>query len=304
MNRTPNVELVLHEYLAADGDRAPDHVLETVADRIGRQPQRRTWPFPGRTTVTQLKLAAALAAAVIVAVVGYNLLPRQPGSGGQVTPFTTPAASPTTMPTATGPVVLPDGTLTGGRYRIQPFSDKPSLSVLADIPAGWHGFPGNGTVTGPTQNHEVLLSFMVVDALFSDPCHWDLDASQSGDQPGDVTVGPTVEALVAALKANGSYSSSAATPVTIGAYQGQELELQLPGGDVISTCDNRQGQSTGDYFVFPKGFYAQGANNRWDLFILDVQGTRLITFISSFDTSPPAEVAAAKAIVHSFEIAP
>lgn len=102
MNRTPSVEVVLRDYFADDGAIAPDHILDMVADRISRQPKRRSWPFPGRTTVTQLKLAAALAAAVIVAVVGYNLLPRQSSVGGpSVTPFPSPAASTATASTAT-----------------------------------------------------------------------------------------------------------------------------------------------------------------------------------------------------------
>ena len=41
-------------------------------------------------------------------------------------------------------------------------------------------------------------------------------------------VGPTVDDLVAALRANTFYTSSTATPVTIDGYAGQELELQLP----------------------------------------------------------------------------
>jgi hypothetical protein len=104
---------------------------------------------------------------------------------------------------------------------------------------------------------------------------------------GDVAVGPTVDDLVAALKANTSYTSSAASPVTVGGFDGQEIELQLPGADVIAACDRRPGESTGDYLVFPKGFYAQGPNSRWHLYIVDVDGTRLITMVSIAEGTPP-----------------
>ena len=96
----------------------------------------------------------------------------------------------------------------------------------------------------------------------------------------------------------------AASPVTLGRFSGQELELQLPGEDVIRACDRRPGETVGDYFVFPDGYYAQGANSRWHLYIVDAGGTRLITMISIAEGTSPADIAAAEAIVESFQITP
>ena len=144
---------------------------------------------------------------------------------------------------------------------------------------------------------------MTADGLFSDPCHWDVGGTGAA-QTGDVVVGPTVDDLVTALKANTSYTSTAATPVTFGRFEGQELELQLPGDDVLSTCDKEQGDTTGNYFVFPNGFYAQGPNSRWHLYIVDVDGTRLIVMVSIAEGTPQADITAAQAIVESFEITP
>ena len=200
---------------------------------------------------------------------------------------------------------LLDGSLTAGPYRIQhPFGDSSGPTIVADIPAGWLGFPEIPAVTSPAGNNEgILISFMKTDGLFSDACHWDVDGTKTAAQ-GDVVVGPTVDDLVAALKANTSYTSSAATPVTVGGFDGQEIELQLPGSDVIAACDRRPGETTGDYFVFPSGFYAQGPNGRWHLYIVDADGTRLITMLSLAEGTPQADITAAKAIVESFEITP
>ena len=52
MNRTPDVELVLRDYFADDGLTAPDYVLDVVEERIGRQPQRRTWRLRWRPLMT------------------------------------------------------------------------------------------------------------------------------------------------------------------------------------------------------------------------------------------------------------
>jgi hypothetical protein len=120
MNRTPDLDLVLREYLADDGISARDDVLDVVADRISRQPQRRSWPFPWRTTMTtQLKLATAVVAAAIVAVVGWNLLPRGGSNGGTPTPSPTPVLAPT--PTASASTSQPTIDVSAGvRHRMTP----------------------------------------------------------------------------------------------------------------------------------------------------------------------------------------
>jgi hypothetical protein len=304
VNRPFDVEPVLRAYLADTGERAPDRVLGDVAARIARQPRRLALRLPWRPHMSSpLKIAVGLAAAIVVALVGYSLLPKGPAVG---TPTTVPAVpTPSSTPVATAAALI-EGRLAAGPYVIRPLESQPGLTITAQVPEGSLGYPGIPAVTGPNHpaQEPVLIGFMQTDGLFSDPCHWNLDGTNSLDQPGDVAVGPTVDALVAALKANTHYTSSAGSPIAFGAYKGQELELKLPGADVISTCDRRPGESSGDFFVFPKGFWAQGPDNRWRLFIVDVAGTRLITMISYSPASLPAEVAAANAIVDSFVITP
>lgn len=58
------------------------------------------------------------------------------------------------------------------------------------------------------------------------------------------------------------------------------------------------------YFVFSGGFYARGPNSRWHLYVVDVDGTRLITMVCIGEGTPEADIAAAQAIVESFEITP
>src|SRR5687768_17736547 len=114
MNRTPDVELVLREWLADDGDIAPDRVLEVVADRIARQPRRRASRLLWRPFMnTQLRLVAGLAAAVIVAVVAWQLLRPAAGVGS---PTSTPLAPPSASATSDAPVRLTEGPLGPGRY--------------------------------------------------------------------------------------------------------------------------------------------------------------------------------------------
>ena len=75
--------------------RAPDDVLEASRARLRTTRQRRLWMPVWRPNQMNLyaKLLAGAAAALVVAVVGYQFLPgRAPGSGATVAPSPTSAA--------------------------------------------------------------------------------------------------------------------------------------------------------------------------------------------------------------------
>ena len=288
-----------------------DRVVDTIADRIARQPQRRTWRLPWRPFMNAyVKPAAGLAAVLVVAVVGYNLLARQPGFGGG-TPSagstSAPSVQPSPSPGAGTVVELPEGSLPGGRYRIGPFTAVPSLTAAADVPSGWFGAPP-WAVAGPTTEEPpdgILIGFFEASGLFSDPCHWDVDGTGSRTQPGDIDVGPAVIDLVEALQASEAYTSTTPSQVSFGEFLGYEMEIQLPDVD-LSECDKDDGR--GRYFVFSGDTpYAQGNGtdgDRWHLFVVDVDGTRVIVAVLYFEGTPVAEQEAAQAIIELLEFAP
>ena len=224
-------------------------------------------------------------------------------------------AGSTTSPSATsGPATAEPATaepvtdvLTGGRYRFGPFEDMPSLTIVATGPNGWVGYP-SWAMDGPEPVRAdaptgIGISFFSANGVYSDPCHWDVLGTGRADN-GDVVVGPTVDDLVAALQANTFYTSSVATPVTIDGYAGQELELQLPD-DPFTRCDKEPGDSGGHAFVFSgPGLYAQGPANRWHLYILDVDGTRLIAVILSYAQTPQTDLDLARNIIETLDINP
>ena len=86
MTQQRDIERLLDQWFSDGPDQAPDRVVDIVTDRIERQSQRPAWrlqrrPFPVNAYV---KLAVAAAAVMIVAVVGYNLLPgRSTEVGGR-----------------------------------------------------------------------------------------------------------------------------------------------------------------------------------------------------------------------------
>jgi hypothetical protein len=208
-------------------------------------------------------------------------------------------------------VPVDDAELSPGLYRWDPFTSKPTMSVVAEIPDGWRSVGSLGmTVTGHATDAPTGLgiAFLQADGLFSDPCHWDLKGNQEFGQPGDITVGPTVDDLVTALRSNTSYTSTTPSPVTIDGFVGQELEIQVPVDVPLGTCDVEKGDTTnGHYIVFSGldgGLYAQGPGNRWHMHILDIDGTRLIIVTLSYEGTPQADLDAAQAIVDSMQFTP
>jgi len=199
--------------------------------------------------------------------------------------------------------------LTGGRYLFRPLEEVPSLTIVATGPAGWRGFPsyamdgpdpvGIGAPSG------IGIAFLSADGMYSDPCHWDLLGNGVEGQPSDVVVGPAVDDLVTALRANTFYKSSAPTPVTIDGYAGQELEIQLPD-DSFTTCDKTPGDADGHAFVFSgkAGLFVYGPSNRWHLFILDVEGTRLLAVVFSYEGTPQTDLDTAQNVIDTMDINP
>ena len=315
MNRQPDVELVLRDYFADDGFFAPNHVLDVVEERIAGQPRRLAWRLRGRPFLNaQLKLAAGIAALLVIGIVGWQLLPRSNGVGGPeptATPIVTSAPTPTVAPTSAGVQDVPDSgaTLSPGRWRFHPAADIVHVSVVADVPAGWlavdqqHGLE-NVAATNSAPSGIAILFEAPAHGIFSDPCHWDLDGTGTFDQEGDVKIGRKVIDLVNALRANKSFTSSKARAVSFGSYSGQQLELALPADLDPATCDAEKGSEGGFYRIMPDTIYAQGPANIWDMSIVDIAGSRLVAILEYFPGTAPDKVAEARAIIESLEFTP
>ena len=95
---------------------------------------------------------------------------------------------------------------------------------------------------------EVLISpWWRARNLTADPCHW-----RSGGEL-DPPVGPTADDLATALVEQAAGNASAPTDVTVGGYPGKRVELSLPVGLDIATCDGGEFYRWWDEFGGMKG---------------------------------------------------
>jgi len=92
----PQTRIVL-SWLREDAHENPEHMLLRALDEVDATPQRRSW-WPARRSDrmnTYAKLIVAAAAVLLVAVVGYQFLPRSGAVGGE--PTVAPSPSPSLL---------------------------------------------------------------------------------------------------------------------------------------------------------------------------------------------------------------
>ena len=267
----------------------PDRVLDAVLDQLPATHQRRVpwWPvrrYPPMSNT--LKFALAAAAVVVLTVIGIGVI-RSTNTGAPSTATTTAIPTPSATPQALGSAHLDAGTVVATNL-------GPSRSIRATftVPDGWEGFAGICVLptTAAEQSDGVGICFLDVETgLYSDPCH-------ANGGPADVPVGPTVDELANAFAEQAAYEATAPTDVTLGGYSGKRMDLQLPSD--VESCDNE------GFTPWEGSIYAQGPDNRWQLWILDVEGERMVIVSQNYADTSAERLAEQQAIVESIQFRP
>jgi hypothetical protein len=295
---------VVRSWLEEGVTALPDRVLDSVLDQVPATPQRRSWWPAWRFAHMNAyaKLAIAAAAVVVVAVVGYNLLPSRGDTGGPLTsplsPSLTPSASPAPAAmlkdaphAACSPAGGAPDCLAAGTYRLTGSVWPGEITV--SVPIGWFEWQ--------PYTWEDAFDALLVDAGTNNGSGWGIQFIGVGmvaKDPCDPTKGKyaiaetgTVDGLVAAMSRWPGFQATAPAPTLVGGYSGQLVKLTSTrtGTDCpnASAWTIPQGGSVDGYPMVGATGKARAGTFR----IVSVNGTLLVIRTTDFPETSPNELA-------------
>ena len=283
---------IVRSWLRTDEYESADRVLADVLALVDTTPQRPWWPSRRFAQMNRFAKAVIAAAAVlVVALVGYNLLPTTGGAGGHggAPPTSTPA--PSLSPTPTFPMQRqnPDDSYT--------FGTGLASRVTFHVPGGWSGVAYDPWVVIGPRGREAPEGMAVrgyaVQNLVKNPL-------SVGEGVLDPPVGPTVADLVGAIVSHPAWTATEPTDITIDGRAGQLVRLTIP-------TDVRLG-TDGSFYLFADAWagYVWGSapGQTFDLYIVDVAGERIVIDAFHYPGTSASDLAAQRAFVDSIQLDP
>lgn len=287
MNSMHDPDRLIRAFLDEGQTELPARTYDAVRDHIERTRQRVVigpWREPDMSNIARIAVAAA--AVLVVAVGASQIMPREGGSGGEPSP--TPSISPSASASASAsPASLTTMTVDA------PFPARITLRLGSDwVLWGDVGIAGKGWYKLSPDPPGIVFSIWTADNVFASPC-----GSTGGLEP---PIGPGVHDLADALVGQPGTVVHADRPVTIDGFSGRYLDY------------------TADYDV---GNCNSGHLNRWttvsssvsrealdgehdEVWILDVDGQRIILDASDFPSTSEALRAELDAVIDTVRISP
>jgi hypothetical protein len=283
-----DVTSIVRSWLDEGVTELPDRVLDAVLDQLPATPQRRAWwparRFPDMNMTAKYGIAAA--AIVVAAAIGVMLI--EPNVGGPQRPAATgtPPSTAKTLPTS--------GTLSPGTYTIaDPFPLRVLITTEGDWNV-WSAITAQGAAIyqespDPPNGRGVIV--VLVDNVYANPC-------APGEGLLDPPLGPSVDDLAQALASQPRTDASPITDVSVGGYSGKYLEYTMTGPE--AGCE----VSALTRFPTVAGPRQAVQHEHDQVWILDVDGVRLMIDAFSFQRGTKAEIAELERIVESIQIEP
>ena len=240
MSAERDVNRIVRSWIRTEEHESADRVLQTVLSRLDATPQRRSRLPAWRTfRMSRLAILAATAAVLVVALVGYNLIPGLRILG--------PGATPS--PSSAEPSTAGDGSLpVGPRLMVPVGSQHGEDRVTVTIPApGWLA-PDSGSLTKDLGGGDSVTVVVVPGDYYRLPpniCNWRVPFDQRDTYPP-----ARAEGLVAYVEGqtydtpDGSLTRAFSTPeaISIDGSYGQRIVntvREYPESD-RTACDEQR----------------------------------------------------------------
>lgn len=229
-----------------------------------------------------VRVALASVAVVAIALVGISIYRAQNvADPADRTPTPQPTSIPRTIPDREG------AALDAGTYAI-PVSGGTVVTV--SLPDGWESNGSMTVVKNPNEPSGALLGVRLVDQAYTHPCQW------QGALP-DLHPGYEVEDLADALANQALRGDAVPTDVTVDGFAGKLIELTVPLDIDFADCDQAEFRSWEDR-------YHQGPGQHDSVYIIDVEGVRLVLDAAYLPGSSSDDRAELQGILDSVEIDP
>jgi hypothetical protein len=320
MTHERDIERLLDTWFGDGPTEVPDRVIDTVADRIARQPQRPAWRLTWRhhPLNVYLKPLALVAATILVAFLGFNLVGGFKTNSDVAAPSPTPSATPrpSPSPTSTPSVspsppassaayacdpdrtcagLLPAGEHTSGSFSVPfTFTTPEGWVNRVDIPRAWKMDTGAGIST------PILIMSKVAIAEQNAAC----------DPIAKAGAGHTVKDFVDLLRTHPGLDTTDPVPVEVGGYKGQSVDFTV-ASTWTELCPSMDALVPHVLLLTDTGLpaertvaYTEDMRVRWD--ILDVNGETVIIARqgNSFGGLFEEAAAAAQPVIDSINFAP
>lgn len=280
---------IVRSWLRQDEHESAARVLDDVLAALDATPQRPPW-WPARRFADMnsfAKMAIATAAVVVIAVIGFNLLPgRDTGAGGIVaSPSPSPSPTPPPSPSTPAAVFPTPGPLAIGTHAAIYDGVPLSFSVPA---TGWMSLEGNSIGKGEYGQPDYAgIDFWLnaPDNVYADPCaHTPLSPPPSATAAG-------IAAAVAAVP--GTDLVSGPSSIDVGGRPAQHVVLTIREDlgcephDAYLWYDESSGGAIGGWR------WAEGLGATYRVWIIDVDGT--LVWINAYtfkgaDSEPGLEI--------------
>ncbi len=323
MNSQGRLVELLTDWLEDQPSTAPDQLLESVFTDVQHTPQRARWMnlfrrFP--MFAQNLPRAYVALGVALAAVIGFALwngsFPTPPGQDASPTPAPIETAQPDPTDVATPnptpeptQAPMPDGSprdIAGVLRQIEPGTyfraGSFPVRVTFEVPGdGWvSGYMGSSETRIQTRTNTIWLAFAKMANVYADPCHW---ARGMLSPP----IGPSVDDLADAIATFDAVEIEGPTETTLSGYHGKHVTLTDP--ESLDDCDVLRGHGRNEP-VYMIGRTPEGvelwleAGEVKSMWILDVEGTRLVILTEVMPDASEEELAHLQQILDSIQLEP